>query len=78
MGVVISPPVGRSGPFTFLQSASIEVSGFSSRSRQASIASRRLCGGIDVAMPTAMPSLPFTSRLGNWAGTTTGSKCCPS
>ena len=30
--------------------------------------SRRLCGGMLVAMATAMPSLPLTSRLGNRAG----------
>ena len=28
---------------------------------------RRLCGGISVAMPTAMPSDPLTSRFGNAA-----------
>ena len=26
-----------------------------------------------VAMPTAMPDVPLTSRFGNWAGSTTGS-----
>ena len=30
--------------------------------------SRRLCGGMLVAMPTAMPPPPFTSRFGNRAG----------
>ena len=30
--------------------------------------SRRLCGGMLVAMPTAMPPEPLTSRLGNRAG----------
>ena len=35
--------------------------------------SRRLCGGMLVAMPTAMPWLPFTSRLGKRVGSTSGS-----
>ena len=33
----------------------------------------RLCGGMLVAMPTAMPLEPLTSRFGNRAGRTTGS-----
>ena len=33
----------------------------------------RLCGGMFVAMPTAMPVPPLTSRFGNAAGKTTGS-----
>jgi hypothetical protein len=40
--------------------------------------SLRLCGGMFVAMPTAMPSEPFTSRFGNCAGRTMGSLCWPS
>ena len=40
--------------------------------------SRRLCGGMLVAMPTAMPALPLTSRLGNRAGSTVGSVRLPS
>ena len=38
-----------------------------------SMTSRRLCGGTLVAMPTAMPDEPFTSRLGIGAGRTVGS-----
>ena len=37
---------------------------------QASITSPRLCGGMLVAMPTAMPPEPLTSRFGNLAGST--------
>ena len=33
-----------------------------------SATSRRLCGGMLVAMPTAMPAEPLTSRFGNRAG----------
>ena len=32
----------------------------------------RLCGGMLVAMPTAMPDEPFTSRFGTTAGSTSG------
>ncbi len=45
---------------------------------QASITSPRLCGGMLVAMPTAMPPAPLTSRLGKRAGSTTGSRSLPS
>ena len=38
-----------------------------------SITSRMLCGGMLVAMPTAMPVDPLTSRFGNGVGSTTGS-----
>ncbi len=40
---------------------------------QASITSPRLWGGMLVAMPTAMPPEPLTSRLGNLDGSTDGS-----
>ena len=40
--------------------------------------SRRLCGGMFVAMPTAMPWEPLISRFGNRAGSTTGSWDLPS
>ena len=33
----------------------------------------RLCGGILVAIPTAIPVAPFKSRLGSLAGRTVGS-----
>jgi hypothetical protein len=32
-----------------------------------------LCGGMFVAIPTAIPEVPLTSRLGNRAGRTSGS-----
>lgn len=37
--------------------------------------SRKLCGGILVAMPTAIPAAPLTSRCGTLAGSTAGSSC---
>ena len=44
----------------------------------ASETSPRLCGGMFVAIPTAMPCDPFTSRFGNRDGSTTGSSVDPS
>ena len=40
---------------------------------QALTVSVRLCGGILVAMPTAMPVWPLTSRFGTLVGSTEGS-----
>ena len=38
-----------------------------------SITSPKLCGGIFVAIPTAIPIEPFTNTLGNLDGKTLGS-----
>ncbi len=64
------PPVGKSGPGTILIRSSIEIAGLSISATQASMTSPRLCGGILVAMPTAMPPAPLTSRFGKRAGST--------
>src|SRR4249920_827701 len=58
------PAVGKSGAGISLMSSSIAHCGSFSTSRQASITSDRLCGGMLVAMPTAMPEEPFSSRFG--------------
>ncbi len=42
--------------------------------RQASMTSRRLWGGMLVAIPTAIPEEPLTSRFGKRAGRTVGSR----
>jgi hypothetical protein len=68
------PPSGKSGPFTFSMRLATEASGFSMSRMHARSTSARLCGGTFVAMPTAMPEVPFTSRFGNCAGSTTGSR----
>ncbi len=67
------PPVGKSGPGRTFRSAARSVFGSSRRRTAASHASARLCGGIFVAMPTAIPSEPFTRRFGNVVGRTAGS-----
>ena len=48
------------------------------RCSQASTTSPRLWGGMLVAMPTAMPEEPLTSRFGCREGRTTGSSRRPS
>ena len=51
----------------------ILISLFSIKARVPFIISPKLCGGILVAIPTAIPPAPFTKRLGYWAGKTVGS-----
>ena len=74
--------VGKSGPFTrsisALSRSSSEASKFSRYHWTPAATSRRLCGGILVAIPTAMPSDPLISRFGKRAGSTTGSPPRPS
>jgi hypothetical protein len=70
---MIRAPVGKSGPFTYRMRSSLVSSGLASRATVASMTSLRLCGGMLVAMPTAMPAEPLASRFGNLAGRTTGS-----
>ena len=67
------PAVGKSGPGMSSIKSGIVISGLSISATQASITSRRLCGGMLVAMPTAMPDEPFTSRFGTRVGSTVGS-----
>ena len=67
------PPVGKSGPLTHFSSDFDFASGLSIRCSAASQSSAALCGGIEVAMPTAMPCAPLASRFGKPPGSTTGS-----
>jgi hypothetical protein len=52
--------------------------GSSSNATHALTTSRRLCGGMSVAMPTAMPDPPFNKRFGTRAGSIVGSSSEPS
>ena len=65
-------PVGKSGPLMCSRISSVVMSGLSTCAQMASMTSPRLCGGMLVAMPTAMPVPPLTSRFGNAAGKTVG------
>ena len=70
---MIRPAVGKSGPsMTCIRSFTV-ASGSSRSIIAPSITSHRLCGGMLVAMATAIPVTPLTSRFGNLAGKTTGS-----
>ena len=55
-------------------SSRVVTSGLSIISFTASMVSPRLCGGILVAIPTAIPVAPLTRRLGKRAGKTKGSR----
>jgi hypothetical protein len=71
-------PVGKSGPLMNCIRSSDVASGWSIRWIVPSMTSPRLCGGMFVAIPTAMPWLPLTSRFGKRAGSTRGSSLEPS
>ena len=66
------PAVGKSGPLMCSMSASTPIDGSSSNASTPATTSFRLCGGMLVAMPTAMPELPLTSRFGTRVGSTSG------
>ncbi len=67
-------PVGKSGPLTcFIRSSTFD-SGLSISWTTAFTTSPRLCGGMFVAIPTAIPLEPLTSRFGKRVGRTSGSR----
>ena len=53
--------------------SSVVICGLSIYAIHPSITSPKLCGGILVAIPTAIPIVPFTKMFGNLLGITTGS-----
>jgi hypothetical protein len=72
------PAVGKSGPLMTPMSSSMVVSGLSMSISVPLMTSTMLCGGMLVAMPTAMPAVPLTRSCGNFAGSTDGSFSEPS
>ena len=71
---IINPAVGKSGPETWFSiNSSIEMFGFCNNAIKPVTNSLRLCGGIFVAIPTAIPSDPFIRRFGICVGKTVGS-----
>ena len=71
---IIYPAVGKSGPLIWFSIiSSILILGFSNSATSPEISSLRLCGGIFVAIPTAIPSDPFIRRFGIIEGKTVGS-----
>ena len=69
----IVPPVGKSGAFTNSIKPSISIELFLMYSKVPLITSVKLCGGIFVAIPTAIPEAPFTRSAGIFVGRTVGS-----
>lgn len=69
----IVPPVGKSGPDTSDNSSSVSSSGSSISLHTAAESSFRLCGGILVAMPTAIPDDPLSRSVGSHVNSTVGS-----
>ena len=67
------PPVGKSGAGTMAKSCSSVSSEFSCKAIKALTTSVILCGGIEVAIPTAIPAVPLINKLGNLLGKTVGS-----
>jgi topoisomerase-4 subunit A len=72
-----TPPVGKSGPWTKSIRSRSSAPGLSIRCDAASINSPTWCGGIEVAIPTAIPDDPLASKLGNSPGNTSGSSSSP-
>ena len=73
LSVVIIPAVGKSGPGIYFIKSLSSIFGFLLSSSTAFITSVKLCGGIFVAMPTAIPEEPLTNKFGILVGRTTGS-----
>ena len=61
----IIPPVGKSGPGTFFINCEIVIFLLFIKATVASIISPKLCGGMLVAIPTAIPPAPLTNKFGN-------------
>ena len=71
-GSTTTPPVGKSGPGR-RQKLGRRRLAILDQVSAASQSSAALCGGIEVAMPTAIPCEPLASRFGKAEGSTTGS-----
>src|SRR6056297_3685010 len=75
---MISACVGKSGPLIILHKSFVSAFSFSTRKIKAFATSLKLCGGMEVAMPTAMPVVPLSRMLGRRAGIREGSSRVPS
>mmetsp|Transcript_6804 Transcript_6804/g.19804 ORF Transcript_6804/g.19804 Transcript_6804/m.19804 type:complete len:427 (-) Transcript_6804:578-1858(-) len=74
----ISAPVGKSGAGISENRRSSDREGFLMSAMHASTSSPSWCGGMLVAIPTAIPVAPFSSRKGSFAGRMVGSTSFPS
>ena len=77
-GLMISASVGSRGRERASRAGRPGSSGSSSSATAAATSSRRLCGGMSVARPTAMPEAPLSSTCGSRDGSTSGSSRVPS
>ena len=69
---LIKPEVGKSGPGICCINSSMVMSSLSTMATQPLITSVKLCGGILVAIPTAIPEEPLTNKAGMRVGMTDG------
>ena len=74
----IVPPVGKSGPEISLIKSSIVRLGSFIKLMLAFKTSVKLCGGMFVAIPTAIPEDPLTRSVGIFVGKTSGINSLPS
>ncbi len=72
------PPVGKSGPLINFNNSLTEHPGLLFKCMRASQTSFTLCGGIEVAIPTAIPEDPLAKIFGNCEGKISGSSSSPS
>ena len=70
---IINPPVGKSGPGISFINSGIFISLLLINAKVPSIISPKLCGGMLVAIPTAIPPAPLTNKFGYCAGSISGS-----
>ena len=70
--------VGKSGPGMYSINSGIVMSGLAIIAKHALITSVILCGGMLVAIPTAIPLEPLISKLGILVGKTAGICSVPS
>ena len=75
---MISALVGKSGPGMYSAILASVRFGLRIRAIVPFTTSRKLCGGISVAIPTAIPVVPFNRILGTRAGKLIGSFIEPS
>ena len=70
--------VGKSGPLIYCINPSVVIFGLSINAITPSTTSFKLCGGMFVAIPTAIPEVPFNKSIGSLVGKTEGSSKEPS
>ena len=78
MLIIIGASFEKSGPLIIFKRSFNSAFGFSNTWIVASITSLILCEGISVAIPTAIPEVPFNKIEGTFAGKIIGSNSEPS